>query len=129
MTGPEFWEALLASFTVFAAGSLVLQVTMLIVFENDLWVLFNGEKKDPKYRFPFDLKPFVSLGFSLYVVFRYDFDLYARIFAGETSTVTTVLTGIAFSAGAHFIHGVLDAWRKVQEAEAEMRIKKAQNGG
>lgn len=126
---PTYWESLAAVVAMFGVASLFLQQTLYLVFEVDLFKRLNESSESKPgarvYRTGFDLKPLISVACSLVIIFRFEFDAYAAILQGGASGFTMVLTAIAFSGGATFLHHMMKLIRQVKEAQAAMRISQA----
>lgn len=123
-----YWESLAAVLAMFAAGSLFLQQTLLLVFEWDVFEKLNETSRQGKvvvYRTGFDLKPIISVACALIIVFQFQYDAFAAILQGSPTGFTMVMTAISFSGGSAFLHHLIKAYRQVREAEAELRISQA----
>jgi len=134
---PEFWEGLAAVLAMFAAGSILLQVTLEHFFQTGLFQVVNERPESTsevrRYRLArkvfekgVDLKPVLSVLISWAVVAQFDFDAYEAILDGTGSGFTLFLTAVAFSGGSTVMHRIYKAYSAIRVAESNLRVIKAE---
>jgi len=119
------WEALLSTLVVFAFLALIIERALYQIFDSKLWKKFEETINQQTGDDFLDLKPWISVAVSIWVVMQLKLDMIARIYQkAEPSLPTMILTGLFIAGGSTGIYKFFKRARKLKEAVNQEEIDK-----
>lgn len=119
------WEALLSTVVIFAFLALIIERALYQIFDSKLWKKFEEAINQQTGSDFLDLKPWIAVAVSIWVVVQLQLDMIARIYQkAEPSLSTMILTGLFIAGGSTGIYKFFKRARKLKEAVNQEEIDK-----
>jgi len=118
------WENLLNVLAIFAFLALVIERALYQIFDSRLWLKFEEVMKKQTGSDYLDLKPYISAGISIWIVFQLKLDMIAQVYQRtEPSASTMILTGLFIAGGSTGIYKFFKRARKLKEAMSKEKLQ------
>lgn len=116
----ESWDAIAWILIRFGILSLVIERSLYVIFESKPWEQFE----DVIYSWVdwVDLKPFISIAVSIFLVLIIRTDIIASLFTGEPTSMGLVLTGLYIAGGSKGVFIMLSRFRLYRDAANAEKI-------
>ena len=98
------------------------------VFQTKLWKFIEDKWDDFTRTDILDLKPWISAGLCVFLVFSMDIDFFAFLFQRSSGVASKVFTGFFVAGGSTGLLKALRRWSELKDAVKDAEIKKL-NGG
>jgi hypothetical protein len=119
------WEALLSTLVIFAFLALIIERALYQIFDSKLWKKFEETINQQTGSDFLDLKPWISVAVSIWVVIQLKLDMIAQIYQkAEPSLSTMILTGLFIAGGSTGIYKFFKRARKLKETINQEEIDK-----
>jgi hypothetical protein len=110
---------------VFAFLALIIERALYQIFDSKLWKKFEETINQQTGSDFLDLKPWISVAVSIWVVIQLKLDMIAQIYQkAEPSLSTMILTGLFIAGGSTGIYKFFKRARKLKETINQEEIDK-----
>lgn len=124
--GSDYWTNLMKIVIAFAVLAFIIERALYQIFDSKAWQSFENYIDKKFSKDALDLKPWISVIMSLFVVFQTNLDMIAVLFAKDPTWSTLIITGLFLSGGSTGVYKFLKQLRQLKSHKIE-KIKK-ENG-